>query len=79
MTTFHEGTSLWLGCQQSLGVNVLNLDPRIQVKSVQKPVQINTMSTGNMSHGRTAAFYGHLDNSVIIFENEQRPTLAGCV
>ena len=35
------------------------------------------MSPGTMSHGKTPAFYGHLDKSVVIFENEQGRTLAG--
>ena len=43
--------------------------------SVKTPGQHG--ESGNMSHGKTPAFYGHLDKSVVIFENEQGRTLAG--
>ena len=39
----------------------------------------NTVSLGNMSHGRALAFYGHLDKCVIILENRLGRTLAGSV
>ena len=35
------------------------------------------MRSGDMSHGRAPAFDDHLDHSMILFEKEQRRSLAG--
>ena len=70
----------WLECQRLVAsIDVFDLDFWAQANPVKQSVQVNTVSPGNMSHGWAPTFYGHLDNSVIIIENEQPRTLAGTV
>ena len=43
-------------CKLVLGVDVFDLDFRVQVDSIEQPVKSNSMSSGNMSHCWTSAF-----------------------
>ena len=54
------------------GVDTFDLDSRIQVYPVKQPIQIHTMSLGDVFHGRAPAFDGHLDHRIITFKNTQR-------
>ena len=74
--SFHEWTYVinLLG-----GVEIFDSDSRIQVLSIKQPVQVHTVSSGDMSHGRTSAFYENLDHRIIFFKNEMRCSLSGAV
>ena len=50
------------------GVHIFDLDARIQVYPIKQPIQIHTMSSGDMSHGRAPSFYDHLDHRIIVFK-----------
>ena len=61
-----------------IGVNVLYLDSWIQVDLNKKPAQVNTRVQERVSW-QGPACYGHLDHTVIVFENELRRTIVGCL
>ena len=44
-------------CKLVLGVDVFDLDFRVQVNSIEQPFKRNSVNSGNMSHCRTSAFH----------------------
>ena len=58
-------------CELVLGVNVFDLDFRVQIDSIEQPVKCNSMGSGNMSHRWTPSFHNHLDYSFIVFKHIQ--------
>ena len=50
------------------GANVLDLNAWVRVDTFEEPVQIHSVSAGNMSHVRATAFDGHLDDGVVVLE-----------
>ena len=45
------------------GVDVFDLDFRVQINWFKQPIKSNSMSSGNMSHRWTPAFHNHLDSA----------------
>ena len=58
-------------CELVFGVDVFDLDLRIKINSIEQPINSNSVSSGNMSHRRTSAFYYHFDHSFIVLKHIQ--------
>ena len=54
-------------CKLVLGVDVFDLDLRVQINSIKS----NSMSSGNMSHCWTSAFHNHFNHSLIVLKHIQ--------
>ena len=48
-------------CKLVFGVNVFDLDFRVQIDSIEQPIKSNSVGSGNMSHCRASSLYDHLD------------------
>ena len=57
------------------GVNVFDLDFGVQIDSIKQPVKSNSVVSGNMSHGRAASLYDHLDHCFVVFKELQQSFL----
>ena len=51
------------------GVDVFDLNLRVQVGSVKQPIKRNSVGSGHVSHCWTSAFDDHFDHCFIIFQN----------
>ena len=60
-------------------VDVFEMNSSILILSVQQPIQVHTMASGDMSHGRAPVFHGNSDQSIVFFENKHRRSLTGDV
>ena len=58
-------------CESVFGVNVFDLDVEVQIVSVQKSIESNSVGSGHVSHRGTSAVYDHFDHCFIVFKNEQ--------
>ena len=58
-------------------VDVFDMTSSIQFLSVQQSIQVHTVGSGDMSHGRAPIFYGNSDHSIV--ENKHRRSLTGDV
>ena len=54
-----------------LGVNVFDLDLRVQIDSNKQPIKSNSVGSGNMSHCRNSLLYDHLDHCFVVFNDVQ--------
>ena len=72
-------TSGWNVSDLLGGVDILDLDSRVQVYPVKQPIQVHSVGSRDVSHGLAQAFSDHLDHRIIIFENKERCPLAGDV
>ena len=61
-------------CELFFGVNVFDLNLRIQIDSVEQPIQRNSVGSGHVSHLRTSVLDDHLDHSLVVFRNVQHCT-----
>ena len=61
-------------CKLVFGVNIFDLNLRIQIDSVKKPVKCNSKGSGHMSHCWTSAFNDHFDHCFIVFKDEEHRT-----
>ena len=71
----------WYGSDLLGGVDIRDLDSRIQVYRVKQLIQVHTVDTvgsGDLSRGRAPAIHDDLD-SLVIFEDTRRCPLAGGV
>ena len=50
-------------------VDVFDLNHRIWIDAVIRPIQINTMCAGYMTHCRTSAFVHLFSNGFVVFED----------
>ena len=57
------------------GVNVFDLDSRVQVDSIEQPIKSNSVGSGNMSHCRASSLYDHLDHCFVVFKHIQQSFL----
>ena len=48
----------------------------IWIYSIEQPIKSNSVSSGNMSHGRTSAFHNHFNYSFIVLKHIQQSFLA---
>ena len=53
------------------GVDVFDLDFRVQINSIELPIKSNSVGSGNVSHCRTPAFYDHFDLCFIVLKHIQ--------
>ena len=53
------------------GVDVFDLDFGVQINSIEQPIKSNSVSSGNVSHGRTSAFHNHFNYSFIVIKHIQ--------
>jgi hypothetical protein len=53
-----------------LGVHIPNCDSWIFPNSFEEPIEINSMCSGDMAHSWAAAFDGHFDDSIVVFQNQ---------
>ena len=58
-------------CKLVLGVDVFDLDLGDKIDSIEQPIKLNSMSSGNMSHCRTSAFQNHFNYSFIVLKHIQ--------
>ena len=58
-------------CELVLGVNMFDVDLWVQIDSVEQPIKRNSVGSGHMSHCWTSSFDNHLDDSFVVFKNEQ--------
>ena len=50
------------------GVNIFDLNLRIEIDSVKQPVLSNSVGSGYVSHCRTSAFDDHLNHCFVVFK-----------
>ena len=58
-------------CVSVFGVDVFDLDFGVQINSIEQPIKSNSVSSGDVSHCRTSAFYNDLDHSFIVLKHIQ--------
>ena len=58
-------------CELVSGVDIFDLDLRVKVNPVNQPMEVNAMSSGNMSHCRARAIDDHLDHCIVVLKNQQ--------
>ena len=56
-------------CKLVFGINIFDLDLRVQVDSVKRPIKCNSVGSGHVSRRRTSAFNDHLDYHIILNKN----------
>ena len=56
------------------GVNIVDLDLRFQVNSVEQPVKRKSVGSGYMSLCWTSAFDNHLEDSLVVLKDVQHRT-----
>ena len=56
------------------GVNVFDLDLRVQIDSIKQPIKSNSVSSGDVSHCWTPAFDHHFDYRLIVLQDIQHST-----
>ena len=57
------------------GVNVFDLDFRVQINSIEQPIKSNSVGSGNMSQCRTSSFDYHLDHCFVVFKMYNKASL----
>ena len=57
------------------GVNIIDLDLRFQVNSVEQPIKSNSVGPGNMSHCGASSSNDHLDHCFVVFKHIQQSFL----
>ena len=62
-------------CELVLGVNVFDLDLRVQFDSTKQPMKSNSVGSGNMSHCRASSLHDHLDHCFVVFKDMQQSFL----
>ena len=50
-------------CELVFGVDVFDLDLRIQIDSIKQPIKSYPVGSGNMSQSRASSLYDHLDTA----------------
>ena len=58
-------------CHLVSDVDILDLDLRIQIDSVERPIQRNSVCPRHMSQSWTSSFNNHLDNCLVILKDVQ--------
>ena len=53
------------------GVDVFDFDFGVQINSIEQPIKSNSVSSGNVSHGKTSAFHNHFHYSFIVLKHIQ--------
>ena len=61
-------------CELVFGVNVFDLDFRVQIDSIEQPVKSNSVGSGNMSHCGASSLYNHLDHCFVVLKNVEDRT-----
>ena len=56
-------------CELVFGVDVLDLNLRIQINSVKQPVKSNSVGSGYVSHCWTSSFNDHFDHCFVVRKN----------
>ena len=49
-------------CELVLGVDVFDLDLRVQIDSIKQPIKSNSVGSGNVSHCKASSLYEHLES-----------------
>ena len=62
-------------CELVYGVNVFDLDFRVQIDSIESPIKSNSAGSGNVSHCRASSLYDHLDHCFVVFKHIQQSFL----
>ena len=56
-------------CELVFVVNVFDLDFRVQIDSIEKPIKRNYVGPGNMSHCGTPSFDNHLNHCFVVLKH----------